>query len=121
MLAVKVTVLLAVVPTMTLPKLKLPGEIVRVPEVGGVVPPLLVVLPDRGTYSLPPFAHNIVSIAEKVPRLFGANFTEKVVLFPELKFSGVLIPEIWNELDPPPFSPTHEIFATLPLLLKVTD
>ena len=35
-LAVNVAVLLEVVPTVTLPKLRLLGEIVRVPEVGAV-------------------------------------------------------------------------------------
>ena len=42
-LAVNVAVLLEVVPTVTLPKLKLVGEIVRVPEV--VVWVLVVALP----------------------------------------------------------------------------
>ena len=120
-LAVRVAVLLAVVPTVTLPKLIPLGEMVRLPDVE-VLLLLVVVLPESGTYNLPPVTHSMVSIAEKLPLLFGTNFTAKVMLLLEPKLNGEVIPDSTNALDWFPFIPTQEICATLlVMLVNVTD
>ena len=99
MLAVKVAVLLEVVPTVTFPKLKFVGEIVRVPEVGGgVVVPPPAAIPESGTSTLAAVVENTVKVAEKLPLLFGTNFTVKVMLLPAPKLDGAVIPDNWNEL-----------------------
>jgi len=42
----------------------------------------------------------------------------KVMLLPELKFNGAVIPDNWNELAGDPVIPTQEICATS---INVTD
>jgi len=87
-----------VFPTVTLPKLKLVGEIVR------VLPPEIPV-PDSGTVTLGTF-EDTVSVPVKLPTLFGTNLTMKVTLLKEARLSGVVIPE--NLKDP--VTATWEIF-----------
>jgi len=52
------------------------------------------------------------------PLFFATNFIIKVMLLPELKFNGAVIPDNWNELAGDPVIPTQEICATS---INVTD
>lgn len=83
-LALIVAVLLAVVPTVTFPKLKLDGEIESVPVVFVVV----LALPDRATVTLAAFRADTLRVPLNVPVVLGTNLTWMLTLRPTPRFIG---------------------------------
>jgi len=86
--AVNVVVLLDVLPTTTLPELRLVGEIVRVPALV-----VLLALPDNVTVALAEFVEKMLNSPVKFPTLFGTNWIMKVTLLPGAILEGNAIPE----------------------------
>lgn len=70
--ALRVTVCVDVVPTVTLPKLKLVGDTVNVLDVGVLV---VLALPDRATATLFAFCAATLNVPVKLPVVFGTNFS----------------------------------------------
>ena len=107
--ALRATVLLEVVPTVTLPKLKLVGEIVRLPA--------MLALPDRATVTRVAFCADTLNVPVKLPVVFGTNFSWILTLFPTPRLDGVVIPA---NLKAPVIVALEMLTVVVPLLRKVT-
>jgi len=112
--ALKETVWVAVVPTVTFPKLKVLGETVNVPEVEPPVEPLA--LPHRATETLEALDAETLNVPVKVPVVLGTNFSWMLTVLPGRKYIGVVIPEYLNA---PVIDALEILTVELPLLRKV--
>ena len=109
---------LELLPTCTLPKLRLVGLAVSAP---GVIP-----VPDNGMVRVGFEAFDVmVTLPLAAPAEAGANFTLKVALWPAVRVTGAVMPLILNALpltetcemvtvDPPVFVTVSESVELLP-------
>lgn len=98
-LAVSLTVDEVLLPTVTLPRLRGAGEMLRVPTAAAPVP-------ERGTVSMGFDALEVtVTVPLALPVDGGANLTVKVVLWPALNVKEVLMP---LRANPVPLMETFE-------------
>lgn len=96
-------------PTVTLPKLRLVGLAAKVP---GVTP-----VPESGILRVGFDAFEaIVTVPVTSPAAVGLNTTLKLVLAPDAKVTGVVIP---LKLNPVPLTPTCEIVTVVPPVLVI--
>jgi len=105
--AFRVAVFVEVVPTTTLPKLKLVEERLNV---------LLLALPDKATETFVAFDADRVKVPLKVPAVFGTNFSKMLMLLPTPRLDGTEIPEYLNA---PEMDAEESCTVVLPVFFKV--